>query len=726
MVGQDGEIFIDTDKNVPVIQDGITPGGHPLISEEYLLENSLPPKIGFDKSYLIVENGESIWKELSLLPAGSVTAVPQDLVLPESSFVKLDGSIKLKSDYPGLAELFEGIPLANVVTTETSNFLSHYSFGEVSGDFAPSQFENMVFDGTYYVRILGQDDPNYNTYYNDMTPTVDSPYDIDGPPIYPEERPNYPIYVDGTQFKIQRSLDGINWTTITVAPFSNNATRCKYISASLDGVIYMLVDRSFNIDYNTTPPVWNPTIQYIYDSGTNTWVQYNAYEYVLVANTTIGLPPDQTNTWSRGSSTIQKNYSSLLVKSTNHGSTWQNVSLGQYNTELNTEQNIRKVKYVEPRKTNPTNLVSWQANTNYSLNAKIYYKDVIYTVSNIDGNPATAVTGSSAPTHRSSSVINGSYTLTFQEFYDRGALLLFGSSGLFISIDLGQTFTKLDNVYPSYYSQNVSGSDIIETSSGVLIYDDTTIERTPGMPEYYIQFYSIYQDLLQNPEAIDPQLSTEVGMYYFKSNVGNTTKIVLPSQHLPAASTAFGYEYKAEPAGCYNPETDQFIYAYTHNKETLVLLSIDSTNSVDSSFTLPTENEYGQTTIKTNFYSKIITSPDFDPRIPYVDARFEDYKTYRYVGIQKLHWSPLFGIMVFMKNKIYYSEDPKSLKWNIVANLPTNKNYHFSSCVNTADGVLVSCRDEVIFIKFSDDAFVLPIIEDDNSLSYSTSYYIKT
>jgi hypothetical protein len=80
--------------------------------------------------------------------------------------------------------------------------------------------------------------------------------------------------------------------------------------------------------------------------------------------------------------------------------------------------------------------------------------------------------------------------------------------------------------------------------------------------------------------------------------------------------------------------------------------------------------------------------------------------------------------MVFMKNKIYYSTDPASLQWNVVGNIEPEINNNFVSCINTPDGVLVSCRDRVYYIK-NGDSFALPTIQDDVSLSYPTSYYVK-
>jgi hypothetical protein len=715
MVGQDGEIFIDTDKNVPVIQDGITPGGHPLISEEYLLENSLPPKTGdggiwkgvynpntiyvendivtytintyrrrstlpgvsgydptnffawdelgatIDKTYLNVQDGESVWKELSILPEGSVVAVSSDMFLPESDFLKLDGSIKLKQEYPALASIFGDIPVAEQFTGYPQANLYRWNTSIIDN-------ENMVFDGTYYIRILGHFDLNYNIYRT--TSGNENPYGD-----YVQFYPSWTLgatYVDGTQFKIQRSLDGIDWTIITVAPFSNNATRCKSISAGTDGVIYMLVDRitDLNVDLTLIP-----------------------------------------------------SYSSILVKSTDHGSTWQEVDLGDSNSKLLDDAAIKKVKYSKPKKVNPTNLIEWQPETQYAINTLLYHKDVIYRVQSIIGSPTTPITAANAPQFRTGQQDDGDYVLVFEDFYDRGCILLPSNdeSYYLISIDGGETFTPL--VYPPHLVQSYNmlsrRINIIDTPSGTYMYRiliDQIIDPAFNNPQH--RFYFITQNSIQTPNL------NEVGLYYF--NGGNTYNINIPLSYTPARiNPGFSsFAYANEPASCYNEETNQIIYAYTNKSDTLLLFSIKSSESSNAAFTAEyTPGLYGDTLIS-KFYSKIITSPDFDATKPYIAPEQDDYTTWKNIGIVKLHWSPIFGTMVFMKNKIYYSTNPESQQWNVVGNIPNYKNNNFVSCINTPDGVLVSGRDAVFYIK-NGDSFALPTIQDDVSLSYPTSYYVK-
>jgi hypothetical protein len=721
MVGQDGEIFIDTDKNVPVIQDGITPGGHPLISEEYLLENSLPPKTGIDKRYLNVQDGESVWKELSLLPAGSVVSVSRDMFLPESDFLKLDGSIKSKEEYPALASIFGDIPVAEVVSTETSNYYSFYSssYQQRSND------ENMVFDGTYYIRILAQDDPNYNTYTNYGN---EDPYTDITVQFYPNSIvPGVTEYVDGTQFKIQRSLDGINWTTFTVAPFSNNAIRCKSISAGTDGIIYMLVDRPVGLDTINYAPLWDPLVEYTVNDD----IQYRGYEYRLLASTSvIGVPPDESTDWQRRNITIQEQYSSILVKSEDHGSTWQEVSLGSmFNSRLLFQEQIKRVKYTKPRKVNPSDLIQWLPQTQYEIDDLIYHKDVIYRITSIIGSPTTPLTSTNAPVFRSGQGVNGDYQLTFEELYDRGSILLIsddsnGATPYLISIDAGESFKDLmDPQIQNYnYSYNIK---IVDTSSGTYLYN-ILLNRAQGIqnnPNH--RFYSITQDLLQTPNAVDPEYTylPEVGLHYFKG--GELNPINLPLSYNPSVNDAPFTSYRfTEPASCYNEETDQILYAHTTDSDTIILLSINSTDSVNAAFTAETSYNPSQPTLTSKFYSKITTSPDFDATKPYVNPEGDDYTTWKIAGVVKLHWSPIFGTMVFMKNKIYYSTDPASLQWKVISNIPSDKNNNFASCINTPDGVLVSCRDTVFYIK-DGDSFGLPTIKDDVSLSYPTSYYVK-
>jgi hypothetical protein len=653
MVGQDGEIFIDTDKNVPVIQDGITPGGHPLISEEYLLENSLPPKTGIDKRYLNVQDGESVWKELSLLPEGSVVSVSSDMFLPESDFLKLDGSIKPKQEYPALASIFGDIPVAEVVSTETSNL-----YRWLGGFEAVIDNENMVFDGTYYIRILGQDDPNYNIYRNFGD---DNPYG-DYVQFYPFWLSGA-TYVDGTQFKIQRSLDGINWNTFTVAPFSNNATRCKSISAGTDGVIYMLVDRITDLNED---------------------------------------------------SDLIESYSSLLVRSEDHGSTWQEISLGDFISRLTDDAAIKKVKYIKPKKVNPINLVQWQPETQYAINTLLYHKDVIYRIQSIIGSPTTPITAADAPQFRTGQQDDGDYVLVFEDFYDRGCILLPSNddSDYLISVDAGGTFTLLSSPQIETSSRRIN---IIDTSSGTYMYN-IIVDRFGNITNPNHRFYFITQNLIQTPNL------NEVGLYYFDGGINYD--INTPLSYSPSIQLTEGSKYTNESASCYNEDTNQIIYAYTNNSDTIILFSINSSESLNTSFTAEAVDIGGIPKLNNKFYSKIITSPDFDATKPYINPQGDDYITWKTIGIVKLHWSPIYGTMVFMKNKIYYSTDPTSLQWKVIGNIPSDKNNNFVSCINTPDGVLISCRDTVFYIK-DGDSFALPTIQDDVSLSYPTSYYVK-
>jgi hypothetical protein len=727
MVGQDGEIFIDTDKNVPVIQDGITPGGHPLISEEYLLENSLPPKTGIDKRYLNVQGGEPVWKELSLLPAGSVVSVSSDMFLPESDFLKLDGSIKPKQQYPALASIFGDIPVAEVVSTETSNYYSFYSssYQQRSND------ENMVFDGTYYVRILGQDDPNYNKYDPYTFGSFGSPYTSS---MFIQFYPNSVFpgveYVDGTEFKIQRSLDGINWTTFTVAPFSNNATRCKSISAGTDGIIYMLVDRPVGVDPTSYALLWDPLVEYT----SNSFIQYKGYEYTLLTPTSvIGVPPDESTDWQRGVTTIGQFYSSILVKSEDHGATWQEVSLGSpFDARLPFERLIKRVKYTKPRKSNPSDLIQWQPETQYQIDDLLYHKDVIYRITSIIGSPTTPMTEPVAPVFRSGQGVNGDYQLAFEELYDRGSILLISDDSneptpYLISTDAGESFKELLNpqIQNYDYSYNIK---IVDTSSGTYLYNIIFNRALGPSDNPNHRFYSITQDLLQTPNEVDPEYTylPEVGLHYFKG--GELNPINFSLSYNPSINDVSVTPYRFnEPASCYNEDTDQILYAYTTDSDTIILLSIDSTDSVNAAFTAETSynsNNPSQPTLTSKFYSKITTSPDFDATKPYINPEGDDYTTWTSIGVVKLHWSPIYGTMVFMKNKIYYSTDPASLQWNVISNIPSDKNNNFASCINTPDGVLVSCRDTVFYIK-DGDSFSLPTIKDDVSLSYPTSYYVK-
>jgi hypothetical protein len=95
-------------------------------------------------------------------------------------------------------------------------------------------------------------------------------------------------------------------------------------------------------------------------------------------------------------------------------------------------------------------------------------------------------------------------------------------------------------------------------------------------------------------------------------------------------------------------------------------------------------------------------------------------------GISKFHWSPLFGFMVFTKNKIYYNLDPINNKsWSKINGLDESKNYQFLTCINTPSAVLVSGMNDVIYVTIPDNKFLLPTADTSLVNKYRLSKYIK-
>ena len=175
--GSLAELFIDTSKHSLVVMDGETSGGVPLALESFVTANSLPDKSSAENNYLTINtSGESEWVtvDLSLLPIGTVIDSFKDL--PSEYFLKFDGTLRSTEDYPEFTNIYTNESVLAIPTLENSpsNFFNRTAYTEMlyatsspDGFYRrdlslPRSTDNMVFDGTYYVRILGHEDLNYN------------------------------------------------------------------------------------------------------------------------------------------------------------------------------------------------------------------------------------------------------------------------------------------------------------------------------------------------------------------------------------------------------------------------------------------------------------------------------------------------------------------------------------------------------------------------------------
>lgn len=649
MVGQVGEVFIDTDKNVPVVQDGITPGGHPLISEEYLLNNSLPPKQGVDKTYLAVENGEAVWKELTVLPIGSVVKFPSNISVSEKDFLKLDGSVKLVSEYPGLQEIFGNtLSFADTVAYGNTNLdyeTGFFSSWDYTGTFkahnGDADSEHMVYDGSHYVRILGQ----------------------------------YANINNGSQFAVQKSSNGTVWTSTFVSPFSNQANRCRYVCTDGRGTIYLLADRT---------------------SDNNV----------------------------------------ILAKSVDHGQSWTEIPLKLTNNQtLEIVRPLTKIAYIKPRSSVQTNAIEWQPESVYELNDLVYYGDSIYQITSVadipdpwansgvlntladlnsvSGDPIDLMVGDETmdlmaknlpltstipPSHKSSSASNGDYTLTYYGVYDLGCLVLYANGNVYISyLNQGEKFKLVINSNSDYVGQN-----LIQTNNGLVschIYMNG--DRVGGW---------IWEDKKTTPEEINPETGEPYGNYYLNYQEGYAqidypaTLIGGETKYITAPPWyANEISFYKEPAMCYKADTNQIIVAYTTNSGSIKLHSINSVATEDSSFIPETVMDESVGEMRLNF--KLIAELSTDR------------------GLRKIHWSPIFGIMVF-SGSLIYTLNVETSDWKVVSGIDYDSYMNYSSCINVEDGVLVACTDRILKITYGQKV-QLPLLQDDFDLSFQSSYFVK-
>ena len=113
---------------------------------------------------------------------------------------------------------------------------------------------------------------------------------------------------------------------------------------------------------------------------------------------------------------------------------------------------------------------------------------------------------------------------------------------------------------------------------------------------------------------------------------------------------------------------------------------------------------------------------------PIEDELGLDSSDYRFgLGLHRLHISPIFGFMIFTKNKILYNIDPVNNPegWTKVTGLDETKMYNFSTCINVNDGVIISAENEVIKLYKSTTKFALNIIPPEIVSGITINTYLK-
>jgi hypothetical protein len=745
----EGELLIDNTKHSIVVMDETTLGGTLLAKEKYVLDNSLPSVNNAEGLYLSVTGDEATWVggiDYTLLPVGTVLDSFTDL--PEEYFLKFDGEIKNIQDYPEILNIYTpDTPFAlSQSENVSSNFYNMSTYSELFTPFnnnlrdysIPKSMDNMVFDGTYYVRILGHEDLNYGksvdlinygkrAYYPKLSSdneniSINSLNDVfftikvlEAPPEprvqitqfanYPKQRfdpalgtnvnsfedaywetvdgvhqvvinikysqlsafifndarfyksdetwqsneENYTLYgdsfylsqftieyensaspttlsiawenaigrvfnvghtfpPDGSQFKIQRSTDGVTWTTITVAPFSNKATRCYSVVADENaGKIYMTAQALQNL-YD---PPWNTTYDQSQDGGTN----------------------------------------DIIVMSEDHGSTWVEI---------------------DPQYRNTGRVLSYNPNSN-----KLYYFRGIETnqynisIGSIRNQIYAANTNVSQPQFYPVDVYQYSYNNSYPNYITL-------KNGYLMYI-IANAATISSNTLPTVGDETGYTNDYTVGTQTSLINDSFNWQSLSNLQSEIVTYYNSVDDKYNFTNEVsfckEPATFSNVGalvtpdrIYAVAKHIGNTYRIYLQREFDPTnfppdtLSFQFYCDVKLDGFDAYNE------------------LSIDS--SIDS-------------------------------------AKDQN-------GISKFHWSPLFGFMILTKNKIYYNSDPiNNSQWTKFAGLDETKNYQFVTCINTDDGVIVSGMTDIIYLSISEDKFMLSKADTVLLNKYTLSKYIK-
>jgi hypothetical protein len=756
MSGETGELFVDTTKNTVVVALDGQNGGIAIGSEEYALNNLLPSKQNKNGKYLYLNGNSAEWHKLNIVRPG--TSVKSIIDLQEPDFIKFDGSHKNKTDYPDLSSILEpDYGLFDNLVSSKSNFLngnsqpvSYYQIfdgpflldPEVRPPMPTSNYNNMVFDGTHYVRILGVIDNNYSTSGNSIGGEGSEAITFSGinpnELFYPIYQPPYPPL--GNQFKVQYSTDAINWNTVTVAPFSNNATRCASLCTDGIGGIYMVAQNIGNreqlnlgsggmtndvIVKSTNHGVtWNQLLPISYNDGRIiTCNPITKHLYLLP-----GLIINQTGAYQQNNDYQQT--PRVIKKSENNGVLWSDVTVygdalnnsNEFNNPLYTQNGLmvcvsisylpafiqdatgdhwNKVKYhlLYEVQTDPNN--------NPQL-TRLEYRE--YTHPNAEGYPLLAsqkTAPRSIPDQSGSTFLNNrkyqfepyiTYNPADGYFYSAQT---FSSSGIYDLVIEDPGFGYPSNIQSFELSFTAAGqgggagSDFYVNATGYVTISDFEISSAvitnPGYgyktpPTAWLTLTPSSQFDPNNPGVTIYARQAKINLLYDQNKERGTIVI---KRHI--ANTLNGLSYQVPKAFPNNNIEELFEVPATLWEDYAVFDNKELFN--------PIEDELGL-----------------------------DSSDYRFgLGLHRLHISPIFGFMILTKNKILYNIDPVNNPdgWTKVTGLDESKLYNFSTCINVNDGVIISAENEVIKLYKSTTKFALNIIQPETVSGITINTYLK-
>jgi hypothetical protein len=754
---EEGELFVDTTKKTVVIDNNA------IGLEDVAANNLLPPKENADGKYLQLNGTTAVWSELNIIRPGSVLQSAEDLL--ESEYIKFDGIPKNKSNYPKLnIPSEEEYGLLDLLVSSPSNFLnanSHpsdiYINSRLVSDYVihypmpSSNYNNMVFDGTHYVRILGHYDPNYSSKGFGLvksdafgTDVLFKPQEVgDGNVFYPIQQPPYPP--TGNQFKVQYSSDGINWNTVTVAPFSNGATRCASVATDGVGGIYMVAQKLSDIrqietngDFGTSFAVaTNDIVVKSTDHGV-TWttilpISFNDGRIIScnpVNKHLYVLPGMPINAYSgEYGEAIAAN--SPLIKSTDYGVTWNDaLNLGgsimdlsnnpaRFNNPIYTQDGLMVCLFVR----------SLPANVNLSQNiTSVGWEQVEYGLltevfSDPYNNPTETrfvYTPYDFTDIMTKQLVSQKNLVTFKDGYDNTLKGDFKKYHFEPCI----TYNPADNYFYTAQTFVVSGFDGIEIEDA----GDGYSTMTPGVPiEVALT--------ITEPSFTTKSLQNRVQASGFVTITDEDAGI----SSVTITNPGYGYIYPpvvylpTKPSG-ENARIAKLNVEFDRSKQRgiVVIKRHIATNALNGlQYSVPTElPETGSVFINEpgtpwEDYAVFDNQELFDPS---KDELGLDGSDYRFgLGIHKLHISPIFGFMIFTKNKILYNNDPanNSNGWKQIIGLDETKMYNFSTCINVNDGVIVSAENEVIKLYKSTTKFALKYIPPEDASGIVVNTYLK-
>jgi hypothetical protein len=746
MSGETGELFVDTTKNTVVVAIDGQSGGVAIGSEEYALNNLLPSKENQNGKYLHLNGTSAEWHKLNIVRPG--TTVKSITNLQEPDFLKFDGIHKNKIDYPDLSSILESeYGLFDNLVLSKSNFVNansqpvsyfQTSGAEVRTPMPTSNHNNMVFDGTHYVRILGVVDNNYPISGNILVDQDNQPIEFlginPGELFYPIYQPPYPPI--GNQFKVQYSTDAINWNTVTVAPFSNNATRCASVCTDGIGGIYMVAQNlgnrlQLNLNNAGMP---NDVIVKSIDHGV-TWSQLLPINYndgrIITCNPITkhlyllpGLIINQTGEYELTGRVVKKSENNGMLWSdvTVHGDSFDNQE--KFNNPLYTQTGLMvclSVSYLPAFISNALgdhwNKVKYHVlcevqtdpNNNPQL-TRLEYKEYTYTEDDLLIPQLTSQ--KTAPISKPSD--NGTTFLNNRKYQFEPYITYNPADGYFYS---AQTFS----------SSGIYGLEI----------EDPGIGYTPNIETIELTFTPA-----DNPnDGINDFSVTATGFVTFEDYQISSAVVTNPGYGyktpptVTIPNTAQPYPDPNNPGVQLLPRQGKINVLYDKNKErgTIVIKRHIATNALNElSYNVPKaapnnniEELFEVPATPWEDYAVFDNKELFNP---IEDELGLDSSDYRFgLGLHRLHISPIFGFMIFTKNKILYNIDPVNNPdgWTKVTGLDERKMYNFSTCVNVNDGVIISAENEVIKLYKSTTKFALNIIPPENVSGITINTYLK-